>query len=531
MLSSNTVPKTRLILATSGTVTGNGSAADTYENVRDQIVDYVRRKIGDTPHDLKSMASYEKLDGSVAATSLSTEDGSIWIVRFNEPDDGTPGRSWVVELSAGLFGSEVLIGCRLYCYSRNYDFEFERNVPRILRIVLNKTGLLEYGIRLRSVATKIETAEDVNFLAKLIRNADRWRNVVVISCDDTYRSLVDPDSLAKALSGVAHVFFIAPQASFLLSSALGKQLSVFDRGIRVYKSNFSEDDDKSQHPLILRRQLEGDKFFHKGRYEAGIKEICFQASIERKGLAEKIPSFVDIRLAASRIHLQELGADGSAHKDEIILAEQEARSAAETQAQQALALAIQEEELRVEADAQRDSYRAQLFAAQSRIEALEAKLTSVDVQTEIGDRPTEYVDISQWVETNFPGKLLFHSRVQRGLKTAIFSDISIVCDTLSLLANEYRQVCLGQMRREDFDAIMRSRHLDMSGSISESRAKEYGDEYYVAWNGKREFLHGHIEKGNSRDERYCLRIYFFWSAIDSVIVVGWLPSHLKNRLS
>lgn len=49
--------------------------------------------------------------------------------------------------------------------------------------------------------------------------------------------------------------------------------------------------------------------------------------------------------------------------------------------------------------------------------------------------------------------------------------------------------------------------------------------------GRRRMFDLHLAKGGGRDERYCLRIYFFWSAEDRKVVVGWLPSHLSNSLS
>lgn len=531
MLSLVQVTKSRLILATGGCVNQKATPIETYESVRDHIIRYVAHKVSGLPKDLKLLDAYERIDGSVTTSALVTEAGSIWILRFSEPDDGTPGRSWVVELSVGVFGGQVLLGCRLYCYSRNYDFDFERSVPRGVREIVERIGLSEYGVSLKSVAATIETEADVNFLVSLIKNTARWRNVVVISSDESNRTLIESDRLAKSMSSVAHVYTITPQASYLLSSIVGRELSVFDRGVRIYRPGFADFDDKSQHPLVLRRQLLSAADMQQGGYEYWIKELCFQASVERKDLAQKVPSFVDVRLASSMVHLKSLSGDGAAKTDELIAAERRARMAAETQAEQSFSLAVQEEELRADAETQRDSYRSQLLAAQSRIEALEGRLSSAGNLTEIGERPKTYSDIPEWVESNFAGKLILHSRVHRGLKAAVFEDLTIVCDTLSLLANEYRQVCLGQLRRDDFDKILREKHLDMNGSISESRAKEYGDEYYVQWGGKKEFLHGHVQKGNSREERYCLRIYFFWSSYDGVIVVGWLPSHLKNRLT
>lgn len=48
---------------------------------------------------------------------------------------------------------------------------------------------------------------------------------------------------------------------------------------------------------------------------------------------------------------------------------------------------------------------------------------------------------------------------------------------------------------------------------------------------QRAFLQFHVVRGNSREDRYCMRIYYFWDEDTNQVVVGWLPSHFSNRIS
>lgn len=76
--------------------------------------------------------------------------------------------------------------------------------------------------------------------------------------------------------------------------------------------------------------------------------------------------------------------------------------------------------------------------------------------------------------------------------------------------------------------------MDFSGSIDKSRAGQEGDAYYVNYpigTTQRVFLQFHLERGNRHEDRYCMRIYFFWDDDTNQVVVGWLPSHLSNRIS
>jgi hypothetical protein len=60
---------------------------------------------------------------------------------------------------------------------------------------------------------------------------------------------------------------------------------------------------------------------------------------------------------------------------------------------------------------------------------------------------------------------------------------------------------------------------------------EQGDEYLTQHNGRKRELDRHLKKGNSRDARYCFRLYFFWDEDNEQVVVGWLTSHLGTRLT
>ncbi|TCP90652.1 hypothetical protein C8J31_101495 [Rhizobium sp. PP-CC-2G-626] len=531
MLSTNNVAKSRLIAALNGNVT-KSDGGDNNRKLENKITSYVRKKDSSIPRDLYSRDFFEDESGNLSFIKYKSISGELNIVRFSEPDGTVPGRSWVVELTSGVHGEHVMFGCRLYCYARNYDFSFEHSVPRVVRDIVDTVGLHEYGEILTSSPFQVNDENDVIDIINLIRKPLRWRNVVAFSADDGGQTTLSAQEVAKRTAGLAHIVVLSPHASFLLSNNFGKALSVFDRGIRVYRPDFTEDDGKSRHPLILGRQISsGETNSHK-QFIQLVVEDCFRSSVERKDLRTNLPSFVDVRAHVSKNNVVNLSSQANGLQLENKLsAEAAARSAAEQQVQAALSMAIQEEEERTKAESQRDYYSAQLNVAQARIEALERRLSSVGNDIYIDENPTSYEQIEQWVEENFVGKLVLHPRVSRGLKDAVYSEISEVCDALSLLANSYRQVLLGGMRREDFDEILRERHLSLSGSISESKAKSFGDEYYVKWREKKHFLHGHIQKGNSREERYCLRIYFFWEPEQQVIVIGWLPSHLKNKLT
>ena len=54
---------------------------------------------------------------------------------------------------------------------------------------------------------------------------------------------------------------------------------------------------------------------------------------------------------------------------------------------------------------------------------------------------------------------------------------------------------------------------------------------YPPHSTEKRFLEFHLRKGSDHDERNCLAIYFFWHGDTQQVVVGWLPGHLKNRMT
>jgi hypothetical protein len=86
----------------------------------------------------------------------------------------------------------------------------------------------------------------------------------------------------------------------------------------------------------------------------------------------------------------------------------------------------------------------------------------------------------------------------------------------------------------EFDQKLKSLNLDNSGSITLSKAGAQGDEYFVEYpigSGRREFLNMHLKtNANTRQPERALRVYYFWSDSDNLVVIGRL-GHAKNQLS
>lgn len=189
-----------------------------------------------------------------------------------------------------------------------------------------------------------------------------------------------------------------------------------------------------------------------------------------------------------------------------------------------------------------NEYLKQLLAEQSDLlrqtqaQLREARLQFAQVPADslagIAETPATWSldELSEWCAEH-EGQVVVLPRARNGAKKSIYEDPALIGTALEILAGPYRELRLGQMSTEDFEAILLPTGLRLSGSVSPMIAGEQGDAYFVSWAGRRRFLEFHLLKGGGRDERYCFRLYFFWDSESSRAIVGSMPAHLSNSLS
>lgn len=153
--------------------------------------------------------------------------------------------------------------------------------------------------------------------------------------------------------------------------------------------------------------------------------------------------------------------------------------------------------------------------------------------------PGDLSGLGTWVASNHSTTLIFHPRAERGVAKSQFEDVTLVYQAVDMLGTQYhamrtttveeseakRAACIGRLQELG---------LELAPSISASRAGEEGDEYKIVYpigGDKKRLLDSHLKKGSDREERHCLRIYFFWDDEAKKVVIGWLPSHLDTRAS
>ncbi|MEO8360469.1 MAG: hypothetical protein ABI672_10605 [Vicinamibacteria bacterium] len=462
-----------------------------------------------------------------------------------------PGRTWTTDLAIRS-GPETTVGVRLRCttLSRDED-DVPRTCPRIVKMWAKSQELM-VDTKIQLEPTRIESLDDLERLYQLVISSTRVLPVVVLSqADKTAHRwpvtdwVLDEAMVAKAIFGFGHCYLLPRDLGFEWTRLVGRPWSVFNGAVRTYLPQLNlETQSPFEHPMatvdrILATTV-GDL----------TKEPAFAAQLiayvkrvsTRRFVKWDVPFVTEARSIASELEHQRIrgqidsldqghqGEKGRLREElESVLTQVEslkrenAHWVEELEAAETTKAQIEQEKDRLRQE--NGQLRLQLDLLRRRIEG-----DGAVVDTELV-LPETYDEFPEWVDTYLKSRVVLHPRAIRGLREAQFHDPSLVAKALLLLANEYRQMRLegGKTR---FEAALAEMGLSYDGAITKTRAGEQDEEYFVRWppvNGPRRMLEMHVRKGVTKDQRTCLAIYFFWSEEETQVVVGWLPSHLKNR--
>ncbi|MCC7147432.1 MAG: hypothetical protein IT443_13390 [Phycisphaeraceae bacterium] len=516
----------------------------------------------------KSARNLENFDmdhhGQQQVSGVSIGDHGLWSVRLIQPDApfkrrlAVAGRTWTTELSLHKSDVGVRFAVRVLCASAPYAIEpIALTRPRVVIDLAQEFGLRE--IRpLDGRPWMLSTEEDLESLYELVVSDNRTMPIVLLTEPDHRQwqikfsaYVIDETDLSRRTQAMAHVVCMPKDLGFRWTERVGKIWSAFHGAIRTYypKVHF-EEDSPSSHPLMMLERV----VFWRRNGEAG--EAAFASFLSEK-IAEHAAVkpldwgqclfFADARarraeIAREQINLviqQQAQTDESstlrtqieslqqAHKEEV-----EALKAKLTEAQKDveefddLSSQYKTEVERVARENR--SLQSQNDALRLAIEKKTGK--SADATVVI---PTTYDDMPDWVDHQLAGRLVFHPRAVQGVKKANYEDIELVYHSLLLLAGEYRNMRLGHDgAQKAWDAGLTRLGLRFDKSISKERAGEQGETYFVRYplgSTQRQFLELHLRKGTTKDDRYCLGIYYFFDEDTSQVVVGWLTNHLDTR--
>lgn len=373
------------------------------------------------------------------ASSVETDGGLLWSLRGDDPDKQVAGRIWSSEISLGRAdkSGNVTLGLRLLVNSSERQLVIEPAVPGPVLQIADTCGLVDGPVPIRSKAHHAENADHIEMLVDWLISPRRRLPIIVATGDeredDPSKAMLDADALGKALCGLAHVVSVPAGVSFHLSDAVGKELTVFHGGVRIYESGFDLDSDPRNHRLILGHNVRRSPRETAAELRRGIA----RESLRRSRLGHEIVSFAAVRSAA--IQKEKLSeADSGAGDSEKVA----------TLERQVVALHKQIEDLQGQVDqawqlSEDESERAvvaekQLHFSGARIEMLETALSEAGKENVEAPAPSSWEEFTEWCGTTFAGRLCLAPAARRGLKKSEYRDVETAVKAVRWLARDAR---------------------------------------------------------------------------------------------
>lgn len=477
--------------------------------------------------------------GAQRTAAVALPEHQFWAARLDDADKRVPLRTWVTEIGVGIDANgDTLFGARLICVTRGKDEPFERTVPGFVRAIVSDGPVEVDDVLLSRDVPLISNTAEVEQLVTLLENPMRRADVLVFALpdgsSDPSEVAASANSVHDATLGAAHVYVISGPASFLLTERVGRELSVYRQAVRTYRPGFlAWIDEPSRHPVAFPERIASWTETNPGEFEKWLANQALGNSAHAPSREEVLPSFNTVRQLAAQLERERRRKSGSTEAELIQLYEHDNEQLRKDLKEQK----EQYDGLLSTADVERESAIQEANAAKAlsltrlhRIRQLEKKIAELSEQqpTPI---PETLESFESWCQEHLAGAVELANRAYQGVRKSEFHDPKLIYRALLLLRDRYvpMRVEGTQERRSAYEDALRE--LQLEDSATGDGIKFAADLYSVQHGGGRRPLDRHLKGSDSRDRRYCFRLYFFWDDESQIVVVGWLPSHLDNRAS
>lgn len=482
---------------------------------------------------------------------LYLPDENYFCLRARHPDEKVAQRTWTVEAEIFSADESLRLGVKV-SYTTPIEAIMEDrscfSVPTFVRRIMQKNGMTDV-VRLHGGVHRPEDETDLKELLSLIEDQDRLCPVVVVTPRvDEYTGrdgeyLIDTDSLALGWDGIedyVHVFEIPTRLVEKWMKIAGSA-SVYGGSVRTYYPKLNlEEIDYASAPLVLANKIDtsyyvdtkGEEHFSGEAFGYILRDKLrlhnCRMRLNWSGLGHKY--YFQKRREILRQRIDANRQSGAVTQEILEVYESQIsdlQKDLEQKEQDVMTALETAEQIEQQLAHERDLIRRQ----KSYIDSLESLLQGKGIRQDI-PFPEEYEEIQEWVEKYFPGRLLLLPRAIGSIKRAEFEDVKMVSKCLQLLGGTYAKMRQGLVDRKQFDSECATLGITESATITDNRAGEQGETYFVMYKGKRHKMERHLKnKSNARDPRRCLRIYFFWDEEDGITVLCSLPGHLEIRIS
>lgn len=475
-------------------------------------------------------------ENSERAEATNIDNPRYWAFRFRERLKDS-NRIWTTEVGiAEISSTEVVFGCRLLCTQRGNTEIIPRSIPQFVRsIAFTKDAFLD-GHETSADPWLIKTENDVDELVDFMSSLRRKHPIVVFSTPEhsniSAETILPVRLFIRRTAGYVHTAVVTSDASYMLTDRIGVEFSVFNQAVRTYNPGFNPENDLwSDHPIAKADNIRSWETDGPNTFIDFLIHQTLRLTRPRNLLEEEQPPFHKVKLLAAQLKRERAQKLGQSETEQMALLNKELE-ASKNEANESFELAISAENEKEQTESELRQLKSSYFSLQARVSDLQTKLAKRVDTSEI--TPSTLEDIQDWSAKHLSGDVELHERAIKAAVSSDFSDAKFVYDTLLVLRDYYVPMRRkgGVDQKKAFEVRLSNFGLVNTKCFAEKgAAKKFGDTYFIQYQGQSRELDWHLKKGISRDERYVFRLYYFWDAETSRLVVGHLPSHLKNNLS
>jgi hypothetical protein len=490
----------------------------------------------------------------------------FWAVRLEQPDaifndkPAVGGRTWTTDVSIAKSNAGLSFVIKVICASLpGCSDPIFLTRPKVVKDIANQPGLID-GTRLTQNPLCIGRDISLDDFYNLVTDPTRTLPIIVLSQPDKKRLpapnitpyVLDENYLAEKVFSYAHVALLPWVESFNWTNKVGKAWSVYNGAVRVYNPGLDfENSPLYSHPLTIIDEL----IFWKNPGSTDIAERAFTSylidAIQTNSTSGRIdwsnnPFVNEVELMVEREEQEKLAVYlKTSTSDKGTLDALKSQAESREREIELLKKSLKDKEneildycdLATQSEKDKSYYEDENKKLKAHINVLRAQLEHKE-KKKIDDTikiPDTLDGLEEWVDKHVIGRLVLHPRAYQGLKKSEYENPALVYKALLLLANQYRDMKIGKVQKEEYVKSRDALQLKDGGSIDQGRAGEHGSTYFVNYpigSITTRFLENHLRcGGNTRDPKRCLAIYYFWDDDSQQVVVGWLPGHLENRLT
>ena len=513
-------------------IKGDTAFKDAYERVLKWTFDPTKRVIRYVPNDAWHGKPFDiDREDSERVSVVTLDKPKYWAFQLRENFKDPKQRGWVTEVGLGAKDDHtVSFGCRVICI-HNGSEPLPRSIPTFVRGIAYKLSSYLDGQLIADTPRQIDLS-NIGWLISFIMSPQRRHPIVVFSLPENGSgwedTALEPREFMRRTVGFVHHAVISPEASFELSKRLGREFSVFNRGIRTYNPNFNLDTDSpvdhpvATYPRIAAWKDEAGEFF-----TDFLVRQTLRPQKSREILEEEMPSFQRVKQIAAEVSRKKLKEASSVNLAGMLELADAEILAARTDAEEWKQIAASCDSEKQDKELEMNRIKARYIALQHRLERLNND-TSITLRST--SLPKGLDEISTWADEELEGDVHIHPKALKELADSGFMDSELVYNSLLMLRDYYVP-----MRRRSgielknlFDRRCAELGLEHSSCFTdECKAKSFGDTYYRMYNGKKTLMNFHFKGSSSRDKKYGFRLYYFWDSEIEQVVVGHMPTHLE----